>query len=1423
MTAPTTARDLRTSLRAGDSDSPDDGADQAMIALPAQEVPPAGDRSRYGRRWRLVGAGLGNVWRFADLQLAAHSGRLLLRGANGTGKTTALEALCPYLLDLNAQKMAAGKARPTTLGLLMKEGSNGQKRTGYAWLTFAAPAGHHDSLTDTPSPATRSWGVRLQYGPGSTPQVKAFAFTVPGQPSTDFDLHWPGRQALTLEQFIATVEAAGGHVFDSHEDYVTDLAATVWRGSADDVQRMTARMREVRNPTLLGDVGPSAAAEALRSSLPTVDQQTVTATAAALAASDETREAFERDKANAATLSDFSTAWAGHAVQVVTQLHSTAHDDQRALRRARGAMLDSTRQLERAEHDQQDLATKYQNADLELNEVRGTITALTRSSEYAAANQAEQQRRVLVATNRYAVTAEQALSHRANEVRKAGQRRTQALTQLVAEFDLVAGRAAAADPSAQITTPLMTWHQEPRGVHQVGVASVDPGPAVAVEQDRGAINTTVTRWRRSAGEHATTANTIGLLVSQHDKHVKPAAEEASGAQSLSQRAAAEAERRSQLSAQRDRAARAEVRTVANSAQEWARQHPELRAVTVDGADPNHTDDAISWDADAAQELADAEPQQVLTFLTTCAAQATATAGTLAVAAHTAAAGAQTRADQAADEASDLRHQASILRSGKDLPMPRPAWAPTLDDESRTVGAGLVWADDFTDPTQQAQLEVALADSGLLGVTTDPDGLTAGTWQVHADGPPVASPAASVLRADPDHPGAAVIATALHRISLHDTAPDSCDGLGVARDGSYTAGVLRGDRLHAADGRQAAPAATHVGQTQRRLAALARAAELEQGADELDIEAARAREIAHSETALAASLIRAASNFPSTRKLQQLEASRVSEALAAHAAAEEARAAQAEATAKAESAKAEHRRWAGSVTALELKPDRDGLVTQEQRHTTASSGLLHAASDLEQLVVRVQQVREEVNGADDDLTGLVADARTALNEAAAIESEIAAIEEALGSSAQEVLDQLTHAESSRELLGKEIKRLFVLLQGAATNVGDRRTAHTSALAVVTGAQSAGTASSATLRTSLNARGVLEALGGQAALPAEDRDLIAVVSGLIDNRASVGRRTLGDRYDTARAQLAGAWSVEHDEYIGELETFVLTHDDETFTPVSAAAHAQHLADKAEEALRAADDAALRTFIVDQLPRAITLAWTNLQDWKREVNRKMTSAESSSGVGVQVEITPVDDMSRDVRTVYELACKVGAAQRTREQHNQLGAAIRSLIETAHGETMVDQVSAAVDVRDWVDVRYRVTRPGQPPQLWTSRTGLSGGERRLVVLAPMLAAVAAGYDDLASEGLRLVALDEVPAEVDEVGREGLARYIAELDLDLICTSYLWDGAPGAWDGVDAWDFEADAGVVVAFPMHVRSDGGLPGEPAPLHPHQASHQAAQK
>ena len=203
------------------------------------------------------------------------------------------------------------------------------------------------------------------------------------------------------------------------------------------------------------------------------------------------------------------------------------------------------------------------------------------------------------------------------------------------------------------------------------------------------------------------------------------------------------------------------------------------------------------------------------------------------------------------------------------------------------------------------------------------------------------------------------------------------------------------------------------------------------------------------------------------------------------------------------------------------------------------------------------------------------------------------------------------------------------------------------------------------------------------------------------------------------------------LDELDMFVLTHSEREYTPAAAASRAAEMAANAEKALAAAEQTALTDFVIGRLPSAIGAAWTRMQDWKLEVNRKMRSAEASSGVGVQVQVDLSADLPPLVRTVYELSCKVSDADRTDAQKAEVGTALQALLGAADGDTMLERLSAAADIRDWVDVHYLVTRPDRNTGVrvtrrWNRRTGLSGGERRLVVLAPMLAAAAAAYDRL-------------------------------------------------------------------------------------------------
>ena len=66
-----------------------------------------------------TGAGILNVWQYDDQVFELADGRLLLRGANGAGKSKTLEMLLPFVLDGDKQRMTASARHHTSLLWLM--------------------------------------------------------------------------------------------------------------------------------------------------------------------------------------------------------------------------------------------------------------------------------------------------------------------------------------------------------------------------------------------------------------------------------------------------------------------------------------------------------------------------------------------------------------------------------------------------------------------------------------------------------------------------------------------------------------------------------------------------------------------------------------------------------------------------------------------------------------------------------------------------------------------------------------------------------------------------------------------------------------------------------------------------------------------------------------------------------------------------------------------------------------------------------------------------------------------------------------------------------------------------------------------------------------------------------------------------------
>ena len=93
-------------------------------------------------RWTLKRAGILNVYQYGDETIHFAGGRLLLRGVNGSGKSTAMNMLLPYLSDGDARKIDAAGEQAGVLKSWMLAGREDPQPIGYLWIEFESGEGH---------------------------------------------------------------------------------------------------------------------------------------------------------------------------------------------------------------------------------------------------------------------------------------------------------------------------------------------------------------------------------------------------------------------------------------------------------------------------------------------------------------------------------------------------------------------------------------------------------------------------------------------------------------------------------------------------------------------------------------------------------------------------------------------------------------------------------------------------------------------------------------------------------------------------------------------------------------------------------------------------------------------------------------------------------------------------------------------------------------------------------------------------------------------------------------------------------------------------------------------------------------------------------------------------------------------------------
>ena len=144
-------------------------------------------------RWRLSRAGIVNVYQYGNEVLQFGGGRLLLRGVNGSGKSTAMNMLLPFLLTTRQARIDAAGEQRGILKSWMLNGRDDAQPVGYLWIEFERSGQY----------LVCGCGIKANR---QSDTVKTWWFITSKRPGIDFRLVEQGRVPLSANRLRATIE-----------------------------------------------------------------------------------------------------------------------------------------------------------------------------------------------------------------------------------------------------------------------------------------------------------------------------------------------------------------------------------------------------------------------------------------------------------------------------------------------------------------------------------------------------------------------------------------------------------------------------------------------------------------------------------------------------------------------------------------------------------------------------------------------------------------------------------------------------------------------------------------------------------------------------------------------------------------------------------------------------------------------------------------------------------------------------------------------------------------------------------------------------------------------------------------------------------------------------------------------------------------
>ena len=1307
-------------------------------------------------RFRLNRAGILNVWQYDDQQFDFADGRLLLRGANGAGKSKTLEMLLPFVLDGDKARMTASARHHTSLLWLMTDGYEGQGRVGYLWVEFArtSPEGSEEFLT---------CGVGIRSSASARTATPWF-FTTPQRVGRGLRLE-DGAGPLSRPRLVETL-GEHGTVFEQARAYKEHVGRVLFGLDVSQYDEVLRLLYWLRQPQVGEDIEPARLAGQLLEALPQLDEQTLRAAGETFDELAAVGEQLDRRTAAARALVALSDTYVDYARAAAGERAGGFLAAHREQARKRGDLRGAEEHHERVLNERTEVEATCESTRRELGQNQARLRQLEDSPE------ARSQQRLTTLAGRSSVldaaagAAEHALSggerqwrdrqHRvlseSDEILGRVRKHGEAGRDLDKELGLVGADATLASPLAESGLPLV----DREAVTRLDGLLADHPRLVGVA--RQAVG------RRQAA----------VTVVQEALSTLTSAEQHSSSQD---RWAADAEDRWEKALAKVTEAQREATEQVDAL--WSR----LRDWSADPAAPDW------W---LPEELT----VEVLEGLGDAARSA---AGPVLSEFREAQQRTEVVRQQAAESIASLNRRRDEIEAEGD---PAPP-APVHERTPRPDGAPLWRLIDFgSNLTSQdrAGLEAALQASGLLDAWVRPDGrlldaehldtvLTVGA----------ATPELSLVDAlvadlpDGCDVTAAVLDSVLRRVGIgspEEGAPTARPAW-VALDGSWSLGPVQG--------RAGKAKAQYVGAT-------ARADERRRRLDEVLASLADAQRLHDHAFAELEDL---------TRRIAAVEAwlretPRVQPLLRAWTTLDERvdRAANEESAHLAAREQAQAARRAAAQLRAEL--ERLGRENQTPTDVDGLAALTHRLGSLvqrlDQLVAAVPGLRRDVNrwAEEYDAVALLSThvqelgsgAKRARDQADEAAAELAELEAAVGADVASLRARLAELQAVIRRAGGLLEQYTVRLRDLDTAVGRADEAVGSATERLDEAERELFSRASRFAQLVDAPGLLAAAAG-AGDPVDPAPLVTTRSLTVGDPMPSGllaaARSLvvadggGDVTDhvnkvyRAHTEASTGPAADHEPRlltVGELLAVVGRDDGGEHPITELATRVSDAVERDRGLLTKHEREKFEQHILGELGDAIRRRRLEAEELVAAMNRLLGGVSTSQGIRVKLDWRLRDDVSGEAReAVHLLTQPIGAL--LPEERAKLRDCLHHLIELSRAEkpelSYAEHLGAALDYRSWFSFRIRYTRP-EADGRWMDlhrRSPLSQGEQKVLCYLPLFAAAAAHFTSLAGaapHAPRLVLLDDAFPKIDVRTHPLLFGLLVQLDLDFVITSErLW------------------------------------------------------